>query len=157
MFDKLFKKKNETIIYAPVKGSVVDISEVPDPVFSEKMMGEGVAIIPEGEIICSPIDGHVIQIFKTKHAISLQSSNGLEIIIHIGLETVTLEGVGFEVLIKENEAVTRGKPLIKVDLELLKNKGINLITPVVIVNHEGKNIEKYLGNKTKKDSIIKVL
>ena len=156
MFNKLFKKKNNNMVCSPIEGKIVDISEVPDPVFSGKMMGEGIAVIPEGNIICSPVNGHIAQIFKTKHAILLKSDDDLEIIIHIGLETVNLNGEGFEVLINEGEEVTIGKELIKVDFEFIKNKGINTIIPVVIVNHADKNIIKYLGYKEAGESIMKI-
>ncbi|OOM81925.1 glucose-specific phosphotransferase enzyme IIA component [Clostridium puniceum] len=156
MFSKLFMKKNDIVIYSPIKGKIVDISEVPDSVFSDKMMGEGIAVIPEDNIICSPVNGYVAQIFKTKHAILLKSSDDLEIIIHIGLETVNLNGEGFEVLINEGEDVTIGKELIKVDLEFMKNKGINTITPVVIINHADRNIIKYLGDKKAGATIMKI-
>lgn len=156
MFNKLFKKKNNSMVCSPIEGKIVDISEVPDPVFSGKMMGEGIAVIPEGNIIYSPVNGYVAQIFKTKHAILLKSEDDLEIIIHIGLETVNLNGEGFEVLINEGEEVTIGKELIKVDFEFIKNKGINTIIPVVIVNHADKNIAKYLGYKEAGESIMKI-
>ncbi len=156
MFNKLFNKKNDIEIYSPIKGKIVDITEVPDPVFSDKMMGEGIAIIPEDNIICSPVNGYVAQIFKTKHAILLKSSDGLELIIHIGLETVSLNGEGFEALINEGENVTIGKELIKADFEFMRNKGLNTITPVVIINYEDKNIIKYLGYKEAGASIMKI-
>ncbi|ABR37088.1 PTS sugar transporter subunit IIA [Clostridium beijerinckii] len=156
MFSKLFKKKNDIVIYSPIKGKIVDISEVPDPVFSDKIMGEGIAVIPEDNIICSPVNGYVAQIFKTKHAILLKSSDDLEIIIHIGLETVNLNGEGFEVLINEGDEVTTGKKLIKVDFEFMKNKGINTIIPVVIINHADRNIIKYFGDKQTGAEIMKI-
>lgn len=156
MFSKLFMKKNDIVIYSPIKGKIVDISEVPDSVFSNKMMGEGIAVIPEDNIICSPVDGYVAQIFKTKHAILLKSRDDLEVIIHIGLETVNLNGEGFEVLINEGEDVIIGEKLIKVDFEFMKNKGINTIIPVVIINHADKNIVKYLGDKKAGETIMKI-
>lgn len=156
MFSKLFKKKNNGVVCSPIEGKIVDVSEVPDPVFSGKMMGEGIAVIPEGNTVCSPVNGQVVQIFKTKHAILLKSDDDLEIIIHIGLETVNLNGEGFEVLINEGEKVTIGKELIKVDFEFIKSKGINTIIPVVIINHEDKNIVKYLGYKEAGASIMKI-
>ena len=156
MFSKLFSKKSNGVICSPIDGKIVDVSEVPDSVFAGKMMGEGVAVIPEGNTVYSPINGYVVQIFKTKHAILLKSDDNLEIIIHIGLETVNLNGEGFEVLINEGEKVTIGKELIKVDFEFIKNKGINTIIPVVIVNHADKNIIKYLGYKEAGASIMKI-
>lgn len=141
-------------MHSPVKGKIVDISEVPDPVFAEKMMGEGVAILPESDIICSPIKGSVLQVFETKHAVALKSDEDLEIIIHIGLETVNLKGEGFEVLVKEGDEINIGTELVKIDLQFLKNKGINPITPIIVVNHENKVITKSLGYKNIGDSIM---
>jgi PTS system, glucose subfamily, IIA component len=156
MFSKLFSKKSNGVICSPIDGKIVDVSEVPDSVFAGKMMGEGVAVIPEGNTVYSPINGYVVQIFKTKHAILLKSDDNLEIIIHIGLETVNLNGEGFEVLINEGEKVTIGKELIKVDFEFIKNKGINTIIPVIIINHADKNVKKYLGHKEAGASIMKI-
>lgn len=145
---------SEIMMHSPVKGKIVDISEVPDPVFAEKMMGEGVAILPESDIICSPIKGSVLQVFETKHAVALKSDEDLEIIIHIGLETVNLKGEGFEVLVKEGDEINIGTELVKIDLQFLKNKGINPITPIIVVNHENKVITKSLGYKNIGDSIM---
>ncbi|WPC42688.1 PTS glucose transporter subunit IIA [Clostridium sp. JS66] len=156
MFSKLFKKNNDNLVCCPVNGKVVDITEVNDPVFSDKMMGEGVAIIPEDGIICSPVDGCISQIFSTKHAVLIKSKEDLDIIIHIGLETVKLNGEGFNVLVNEGDKVTIGKKLIEVDLEFLKNKGISPITPVIIANHENKNIVKCLGDKRNGEAIMKI-
>lgn len=162
MFSKLFKKKNNivkkssAVIYSPVKGKIVDISEVPDPVFADKMMGEGIAVIPEENVICSPVNGHVTQIFKTKHAIALKSNEDLEMIIHIGLETVNLNGEGFQMLVKEGEEVKVGKEIVKVDFQFLKYKGLNTITPIVLVNHENKTITKSLGYREAGESIMAI-
>lgn len=157
MFKKLFNKENKIVLYSPVKGNVIDITQVPDPVFSEKMMGEGVAIIPEANTICSPFDGQIIQVFKTKHAISLRSSDGIEIIIHIGLETVSLNGEGFEVLVNDGDFVKAKQNLLKVDFDFLKSKGLNTITPIVIINHEDKTIKKSLGSKNSGDLLMSVI
>ena len=97
MLSKLFKKR-KLQIYAPVNGEVIPLDQVPDPVFSQKMMGEGVAIMPHNGNIHAPIEGTVILVSDTKHAIGLRSSDGTEILIHIGLETVSLKGKGFTVL-----------------------------------------------------------
>jgi len=146
----------DVMMHSPVKGKIVDISEVPDPVFAEKMMGEGVAILPESDTICSPIKGRVLQVFETKHAVALKSDEDLEIIIHIGLETVNLKGEGFEVLVKEGDEINIGTELVKIDLQFLKSKGINPITPIIVVNHENKVITKSLGDKNLGDSIMRV-
>lgn len=156
MFKNLFNKKSEIILYLPVKGNVVDITDVPDPVFSEKMMGEGVAIVPDGSTICSPVDGQVVQIFNTKHALSLRSTNGIELIIHIGLETVNLNGEGFETLVNEGDYITAKQNLLKVNFEFIKSKGLNTIIPIVIINHDGRHIKKYFGPKNSGDLLMSI-
>ena len=96
----------EEVIYSPVDGELMDMTDVPDPVFSQKMMGDGVAVKPKNGTIVSPVDGEIIQLFHTKHAIGIRTLSGLELLIHIGLETVGLNGEGFEAHIKEGDKVT---------------------------------------------------
>lgn len=156
LFGKLGTSSKTEKIMAPMSGKVVDLTEVPDPVFSQKLMGEGVAIIPSDGIVTSPVNGEIVQIFNTKHAIALRSNSGIEIIIHIGLETVNLKGEGFEIYAKEGQRVKVGDKILKVDLNLIDEKGYNPITPVVIVNggekaekiNKNLNIESVLGNTT---------
>jgi sugar PTS system EIIA component len=140
MIRNLFKKKEESLKIVELKayatGKVVKIEDVPDPVFSEKMMGEGIAIIPsEGEIV-SPVDGEVIQIFPTKHAVGIKTNNGIEILIHVGLETVLMNGEGFSTHVTAGEKVKTGDLLVKVNLDLVKEKGKDIITPIVITNSD---------------------
>lgn len=131
----LFKKKDLTLkIVAPCKGTSVSLKEVPDPTFAEEMIGKGAAIQPEDNIICSPVDGQVTMIFPTGHAIGLTSKDGVEVLVHIGLDTVNMKGEGFEVFVKEGAMVKTGDSLIKVDLEKIKAAGYDTIIPVVITN-----------------------
>jgi PTS system glucose-specific IIA component len=139
MLKSLFGKKEkvkEEAIFAPLTGRLLDLEEVPDPVFSQKLMGEGMAIEPTEGVVVSPIDGQVIQVFHTKHAIGLRSQTGLELLIHIGLETVSMNGEGFEVHVKEGQKVKVGEPLITADLTLIKEKAASTITPIVITNSD---------------------
>uniref|UniRef100_A0A7U3YHW9 PTS system, glucose subfamily, IIA subunit n=1 Tax=Geobacillus sp. (strain Y4.1MC1) TaxID=581103 RepID=A0A7U3YHW9_GEOS0 len=134
---KLFSKKIETRaveIYSPLDGEAIPLEEVPDPVFAQKMMGDGLAIIPKNGKVVSPINGKVVQIFPTKHAVGLVSEEGLEILIHIGLETVELNGEGFEVEVNAGETVKVGDPLINVDLDYLEQKHKEIVTPIIITN-----------------------
>ena len=124
----------ETEIYAPGVGQIVPLSDVPDKVFSEKMMGDGVGFIPEKGEIVAPFDGTVKTIFPTKHAIGLESDTGIELLIHIGIDTVKLDGEGFESLVKADEKVTQGQPLMKVNLAYLKEHAPSVVTPLVITN-----------------------
>lgn len=138
MFKKLFGKKeeklSEEIIYAHLSGRLMNIDEVPDPVFSQKMMGDGMAIEPTNGEIVSPVDGEIIQVFHTKHAVGIRSQSGLEILLHIGLETVSMNGEGFEAHVKEGDKVKVGAPLITCNLDLIKEKATSTITPIVITN-----------------------
>lgn len=125
-------------INAPVKGKIVPLSQVNDATFSSGMLGKGVAILPEESTIVSPIIGEVVTIFETKHAIGLKSIDGVEVLIHIGLDTVNLKGKYFTQLIQPGETVTVGTPLVNVDFEQIKNDGYDIITPIIITNSELK-------------------
>ncbi|WP_370016508.1 PTS glucose transporter subunit IIA [Peribacillus sp. B2I2] len=137
MLQNLFQKKVKfqiEEIYSPLAGEVISLAEVPDPVFAQKMLGDGLAIIPmEGNLV-SPIDGEIIQIFPTKHAIGIKSEKGLEILIHVGLETVELKGEGFEVLVEEGQFVKKGDAILNFDIEFLENKNKEIVTPIIITN-----------------------
>lgn len=140
MFKKLFGKGKEIDknikIYAPLNGEYVKIEDIPDPVFAQKMMGEGFGINPtEGEVV-SPIEGKVDNVFPTKHAIGLKADNGLEILVHIGLDTVQLDGQGFEILVSSGDTVQVGDPLLKFDLEYISNNAKDVISPIIITNSD---------------------
>lgn len=135
-----FLKKKSGIV-APVEGECLPITEVDDKVFSTKMMGDGFAIIPEGDTIVSPMDGEIVTIPSSKHAIGLRSREGIEILIHIGLDTVMLQGKGFTVLCKEGTKVKAGAPLIKIDTDFMKEKGIDLTTMIVFTSGYTKEIK----------------
>lgn len=133
----LFKKnkKEESLNFvAPVSGKAVDLSQVPDPVFAQKMAGEGLGIDSTGDIIVAPCDGELTLVFKTKHAFAMTLDNGIEVLVHIGIETVSLNGEGFEQLAEQGTRVKAGTPIIKIDREFIKNKGLSLVTPVLITN-----------------------
>lgn len=151
MLKKLFGKKDTSPksveIYAPVSGKVLRIEEVPDPVFSQKMMGDGVAFEPSEGKVVSPVDGEVLQVFPTKHAIGLKAENGAEILLHIGLETVAMDGEGFNVYVSEGSKVKKGDVLITFDLNLVKEKASSTITPLVITNSDGYAANNH-GNVT---------
>ena len=125
---------NANALVAPISGKAMPLSEVPDPVFAEKLAGDGMAILAEGDTVVAPADGEVTLIFKTKHAVAMTLDNGLELLIHIGLETVSLEGEGFEQLVEQGTRVKAGTPLIKIDRNVLLNKGLSLATPGLITN-----------------------
>lgn len=127
-----YNKKEELV--APINGQVVPLSDVKDEVFSSGSMGKGIAIEPQEGKVCSPLDGEVVMVFPTGHAIGLKSTNGAEVMIHIGMDTVELEGKGFTTLVKKGQAVKKGDPLIKFDMEAIKKAGFKLTTPIVVTN-----------------------
>ena len=134
-FDKLFSgKSKEEELGAPVDGEAVPLSEVSDPTFGEEILGKGVAIRPTGNQIYSPCDASVDLMFDTGHAVSLKGDNGAEILIHVGLETVSLKGKHFKVFAKTDEHVSKGQLLIEFDREAIAAEGYDTITPMVICN-----------------------
>ncbi|MCA0971146.1 PTS glucose transporter subunit IIA [Halobacillus litoralis] len=137
MLEKLFGKKSvEETLVAPVNGKVVSLDEVDDPVFSQRMMGDGVAIEPADGKVVSPVSGEVVQLFPTNHAVGIKTKSGVEVLVHIGLETVSMEGEGFEGHIKQGDKVNAGDHLITFDPELVKEKAKSTITPVIITNYD---------------------
>lgn len=124
----------ETKIVSPIKGKLVPITEVPDEVFAGKMMGDGFAIIPEDGLVVSPVSGKIINVFPTKHAIGIQSTDGREVLIHVGLDTVNLKGEGFETFITEGDTVKAGQPLLQADLDYIEKNATSTITPIVFTN-----------------------
>lgn len=126
--------KKEMIISSPVKGKVVALSEVPDETFSQEMLGKGIAIIPEEKQFYAPVSGEVSVVFPTGHAIGLIGEEGIELLIHIGLDTVQLNGEGFHVTVKQGQKVKQGDLLVEVDLEKIQEKGYSVITPVLVTN-----------------------
>lgn len=144
MLKKLFGKKEvkrEEDVIAPLTGTVCQLEEVPDPVFAEKMMGEGIAIDPSDGMVVAPFDGEVIQVFPTKHAIGLKGETGLELLIHIGLETVSLDGEGFETFVRQGDRVKRGDKLISFNMDIIEEKASSTITPIIMT--KGDDIEHF--------------
>ena len=150
---KLFKKKAVTEIYSPVDGKIITLEEVSDPVFSSKSMGDGFAVIPESNSVFSPIVGTVVSIFPTKHAIGLVDDEDNEVLIHIGIDTVSLNGEGFTILVKEGDAVNSATQLAEVDFAFLKSAQKETTTMVIFTNLTDQEIKLSSGN-TKAKSVI---
>jgi sugar PTS system EIIA component len=154
MFNKLFGKKEvkkEETIVAPLSGKIVSIEEVPDPTFAQKMMGDGIAIEPIEGVVVSPVDGEIVQFFHTKHAIGIQSQAGAEILIHVGLETVSMNGEGFEGHVKVGDKVKAGDKLLSFDLDLIKEKAASTVTPIVITNGDAvESLDKRAASEATK-------
>lgn len=151
----LFNKELKLI--APISGKTVDLSQVPDPVFAQKMAGDGIAIDPTGDIIVAPADGELTLVFKTKHAFAMTLSNGIELLVHVGMDTVSLEGQGFELLSEQGAKIKAGTPILKIDREFIKSKNLSLVTPILITNVDIlKNINPIAGETVEagKDVIL---
>ncbi|MEX6493684.1 PTS sugar transporter subunit IIA [Fusobacterium animalis] len=136
LFD-IFKKKEKTIvtIYSPMNGKVIELKEVPDEAFAQKMVGDGCAIEPDKGIICSPIDGQLMNIFPTNHAIIFETIDGLEMIVHFGIDTVKLDGKGFQKL-REPGPIKIGDEIVKYNLDDIKDGIPSTRSPIIINNME---------------------
>lgn len=139
MFE-LIKKQKEMAVYAPMSGTAVALSQVPDEAFSEKILGDGAAIIPESGAIYSPVDGEIIDITDTKHAFCITTNDGTELLLHIGIDTVQLKGEGFDVKIVSGDKVKTGTKIAEVDLEILRKNGINPHTPLILTEPQNYKI-----------------
>ncbi len=137
-FSKLFGKAEENIdpnqIYAPMAGKTVPVTEVPDPTFAEGMLGDGIAIIPTDGKVYAPCNCTVDTMFDTGHAVSLVADNGAELLIHVGLETVSLGGKCFRTHVRDGQKVKKGQLLFEADLAAIQAEGLPIITPVLVCN-----------------------
>lgn len=162
LFDKLFgSKENKSVeveIYAPISGEIVNIEDVPDVVFSEKIVGDGVAVRPIGNKIVAPVDGVIGKIFETNHAFSMKSKEGVELFVHFGIDTVELKGEGFTRIAQEGQSIKRGDTVIEFDLPLLESKAKSVLTPIVISNmDEISCIVKKSGEVVAGESVVLAL
>ena len=124
------------VISSPVTGMAADLGTAPDEAFAQKMMGDGVVVIPEEAFVCAPEDGEVAFVFDTKHAIGYMTDSGISLLIHVGIDTVKLNGEGFEVLVENGQKVKKGQPMLKLDLDYLKANAPSLATPVLCTELE---------------------
>ena len=159
MFE-FFKKNNEKCLVAVQTGKVISIKEVPDEVFSEKILGDGVAIIPSEDDVVSPVDGEVIQVAETGHAFCIRSDDGMDILIHIGVDTINLKGEGFESFVSAGQKIRAGDLIGKANIKLIEERGYPTHTAILITNMgELKDMKTIFGSaekgKTKIVSYIK--
>ena len=154
LFDKLFQG-NKLEIASPVKGEIVPMDQVPDEAFSQEIVGKGVAIIPSDGKFYAPANGELVAVFPTGHAFCINSSEGAEILVHIGIDTVKLEGQYYTIHGKQGSSVKKGDLIIEVDIEAVKNAGYDVITPVVVSNFSKfSNLEKKSGMVEAGDAAI---
>lgn len=124
----------EENVVSPVSGIVIPLENVPDQMFAEKLLGDGIAIEPMSEDWFAPIEGVITVIYETKHAIGITSTQGTELLLHIGLDTFDLKGVPFDMKVKVNDYVHAGDPLVHVNLAYIKEKGYESIAPIISTN-----------------------
>ena len=134
------------VISSPVNGTAADLSETPDEAFAGRMMGDGAMVVPEEDVIYAPEDGEVCFIFGTKHAIGFQTKSGVTMLLHIGIDTVKLDGKGFEPLVNEGDQVKKGTPLMKVDLAYLEENAPSLATPILCTELEANQKVRLIAN-----------
>ena len=152
---KSMKQVKEVDLYAIASDAkLISLDDVPDIAFSKRLIGDGIAFELRSDTIYSPCDGKVIMIANTKHAIGIQVKNGAQILIHCGLETVNLNGKGLEPLVKLEQDIKKGDPILKIDLNLMNEKNINLITPVIITNINDYIIELINEKNISKEVVI---
>ncbi|TKC14722.1 PTS glucose transporter subunit IIA [Robertmurraya kyonggiensis] len=128
------RKKKEILIQSPLEGEILPLERVPDEVFSQKMLGDGFAVAPTNGTVVSPVDGEIVNVFPTKHAIGIKDTNGKEILIHVGLDTVNLQGEGFTSYVTDGQSVKKGQKLLEVDFAGIRDKVPSIITIVVMTN-----------------------
>ena len=150
-------KRKAREIYAPADGQIVAIESVEDDVFSQKMVGDGVALIPMSNTFVAPIDGVVSKIFSTNHAYSIKSKKDLEVMVHIGIDSVKLAGKGFTRLANEGDKVKAGDAIIETDLTYICKHVKNIITPIVVSDESDvKQIDKHMHIVKCQDIIMEV-
>lgn len=158
MFDFLKKKDKGIEIGSPVKGKAVPISKVSDPTFGEEILGKGVAIQPADGKIYAPADSTIEMLFDTKHAVSMTTTEGVELLVHIGLDTVALKGEHFTAHKENGDAVKKGDLLISVDLEAVKAAGYDVITPMVVCNtSDYQTVEAVAGSDVNPGDTVLIL
>ena len=157
LFDK-FKKKDTSIkLVAPMDGEVIDVTEVADPVFAQKMVGDGVAIKPTSGTVVAPCDGVIKLLFPTGHAMGIEV-DGVELLLHLGMDTVELKGEGFTTYIKQGDTVVAGQKIIDMDLDLIQEKGYLTVSPLIITNGDVvATMDKHLGQvEAGKDIVLTI-
>lgn len=136
---------------SPLSGRIVALDQVPDPTFAEKILGDGFAIVPDGGIVVSPFDATVESLIGSHHAIGLLSTEGVEVLIHVGIDTVKMKGQGFKALVSEGQKVKQGEPIIEFNLELIKKMSPSIVTPVIFTNSHDLtwNVDSLINKQAK--------
>lgn len=152
------KREQAVSILAPLAGELIAVSQVSDPTFSEELLGKGAAIRPNGNRVVSPVNGIVVQMFDTGHAVNLLSDDGVEVLVHVGLDTIRLKGEHYTILAQDGDRVKAGDPLIEFDREAIAAAGYDTVTPVVVCNSaEFQSVELVGGGQVRElDEILRL-
>ncbi len=151
----MFGRKKKAVIVSPVTGKAVDITQIKDPVFNEKVLGDGVALIPSEDDFYAPCDGKIVQVAHTYHAICIESTDGAELLLHLGMDTVKLDGEGFECHVKVGQMVSKGEKLVTMNRKLVEEKGYSCDSPCIITNMDAiKNLECATGDVVHGETVI---
>lgn len=158
LFNNLFKRETGIMMAAPMAGKYVSLKEVPDPTFSDEILGKGIAVIPSDGKVYAPANGIITTVFSTGHAVAMTTEDGAEILIHVGLETVSLEGKPFTVHTQIDAQVKKGDLLLEADLKAIEEAGLKTISPMVVCNtDEFASIEGITGNDVVPgDEVLKI-
>lgn len=154
---QMLKKKKHTGLVSPVDGLTIPMEEVKDPAFADKTLGDGIAAVPENGMVVSPCDGTLVTVTPTLHAFAIACEDGLELMVHIGIDTVALKGQGFESLANAGDVVKKGQPIIKFDSVFMKENNIDMTTMLILLNGDEYQIkEKHHGKQVRKgiDTVI---
>ena len=159
LFDFLKKKEVGEVIGSPIEGEAVVSAEISDPTFGEELLGKGLAIKPAVGKVYAPADGTIGMVFDTKHAISMTTEGGAELLIHVGLDTVTLNGAPFTVHVAADDKVKKGDLMAEFDMDMIKAAGLETITPVIVCNSDDfKEVVRFTGKTVKPgDEIMRLL
>ena len=152
----IFNKKKDSITN-PVNGKVIPMENVADEVFSKKLLGDGFAVEPTDGDIYSPVKGKVLSIFPTKHAISIITNNGLEVLVHMGIDTVELEGECFDILVKKDQKITNDTKIAKMDIPYILDKQKSTTVIVSFTNLKDKSINLELGQQSAISEIMTIV
>lgn len=159
LFDFLKKKEVGEVIGSPIEGEAVVSAEISDPTFGEELLGKGLAIKPAVGKVYAPADGTIGMVFDTKHAISMTTEGGAELLIHVGLDTVTLNGAPFTVHVAADDKVKKGDLMAEFDMDMIKEAGLETITPVIVCNSDDfKEVVRFTGKTVKPgDEIMRLV
>lgn len=151
-----FKIKDKGFIVSPQTGRITTVREIPDEVFSERILGDGIAVIPQENIIVSPVNGEIMQLADAGHVYCIKSDDGLNILIHVGVDTIGMKGRGFKYFVRAGQKVKAGEPIGEADINLIEQSGYSTYTAVLITNMDAiENMEYVLGDaQAGKTSVI---